>query len=33
MKTLYESILDDNIEDQYSPKKLNVDRFMRWVDK
>ena len=33
MKTLYESILDDNIEDQYSPEKLNIDRFMRWVDK
>ena len=33
MKTLYESILDDNIEDQYTPEKLNVDRFMRWVDK
>lgn len=33
MKTLYESILDDNIEDQYSPEKLNIDRFMRWNDK
>ena len=33
MKTLYESILDDNIEDQYSPEKLSIDRFMRWVDK
>jgi len=33
MKTLYESILDDNIEDQYSPEKLNVDRFMRWLSK
>lgn len=33
MKTLYESILDDNIEDQYSPEKLSIDRFMRWIDK
>ena len=33
MKTLYESILDDNIEDQYTPEKLSIDRFMGWVNK
>lgn len=33
MKTLYESILDDNIEDQYSPDQLLIKKTEEWLSK
>lgn len=33
MKTLYESILDDNIEDQYSPDQLLIKKTAEWLNK
>lgn len=33
MKTLYESILDDNIEDQYSPDQLLIKKTVEWLSK
>lgn len=33
MKTLYESILDDNIEDQYSPDQLLIKKTEVWLSK
>ena len=33
MKTLYESILDDNIEDQYSPDQLLIKKTGEWLSK
>ena len=33
MKTLYESILDDNIEDQYSPDQLLIKKTVEWLNK
>lgn len=33
MKSLYESILDDNIEDQYSPDQLLIKKTGEWLSK
>ena len=33
MKTLYESILDDNIEDQYTPDQLLIKKTTDWLSK
>lgn len=33
MKTLYESILDDNIEDQYTPDQLLIKKTKDWLNR